>query len=209
MVCKECGKEIPEGRMYCDECLGDMEAQDTEVYTISRMDVYRNKTMHTKLNLTGYVKALPKKNMRLIMLFGAIMTYLAPFIAWVSCNQMFENVEKTHNTANLFELGGKSHLLALESGSVIIVALVLMVSGILMFLCSTKGYTPVGDYFESRIAKFLPVVLTVFAIAKFFLTKRVRNAFKVYLKPSFGILICIIGLVLYSVAVIAEDKAEK
>ena len=39
--CKECGKEIPEGRMYCDACLGDMEAQEPEVITISRAQVMK------------------------------------------------------------------------------------------------------------------------------------------------------------------------
>ena len=75
MVCKECGKEIPEGRMYCDDCLGDMEAQEPEVITISRAQVMKaEKKMRTRWDLVGYVKALPKKNLRLIMLLGAVLT---------------------------------------------------------------------------------------------------------------------------------------
>lgn len=209
MVCKECGKEIPEGRMYCDECLGDMESQEQEVITVSRADVMRaEKKMRTQLDLEGYVKALPKKNMRIIMVLGAILTYVSPFLSWISRTYADVNEGNKKHFASLFELGGKSHGMAMKSGSIIFVALILMLSGVLMLLCSTKGYVPVADMFNSRIMKYLPVVLTVFAIVKFFLTKCVRSAWKISAKPTYGIAVCILGLVLYSISIIAEEKAE-
>lgn len=57
--------------------------------------------------------------------------------------------------------------------------------------------------------KYLPVVLTVFAIVKFFLTKSVRSAWKASAKPSYGIVLCILGLILYSISIVVEEKAEK
>lgn len=209
MVCKECGKEIPEGRMYCDACLGDMEAQEPEIITVSRADVMRaEKKIRTKLDLVGYVKDLPKKNMRLIMLLGAILTYVSPFLAWLSRNYADVNEERKKHFASLFELAGKSHGMSMNSGAITIVALVLMLTGVLMLLCSTKGYVPFADIFNSRVMMYLPVVLSVFAIAKFFMTKSVKAAWKLSSKPSYGIILCIVGLILYSIAVFAEEKAE-
>lgn len=210
MVCKECGKEIPEGRMYCDDCLGDMEAQEPEVITISRAQVMKaEKKMRTKWDLVGYVKALPKKNLRLIMLLGAVLTYIAPFFAWMSKSYADVNEQKKMHFASLFDLGGKRDGMALNSSAVTVVALILMLAGIFMLICSTKGYTPLADVFEGRIMKYLPVVLTVFAIVKFFLTKSVRSAWKASAKPSYGIVLCILGLILYSISIVVEEKAEK
>lgn len=209
MVCKECGKEIAEGRMYCDACLGDMEAQEQEVITISRADVMRaEKKMRTQLDLTGYVSALPKKNMRLFMLFGAIFTYISPFLAWISRSYAEVNEGKEKHFASLFDLAGKKHEMAMNSGALTMVALILMLSGVLMLLCSAKGYIPISDMFNSRIMMYLPVVLSVFAIVKFFLTKCIRSSWKLSSKPAYGMILCFVGLVMYSISIFAEEKAE-
>lgn len=209
MVCKECGKEIAEGRMYCDECLGDMETQEQEVITMSRADVMRaEKKMRTPLDLAGYVRDLPKKNLRMLMLLGAILTYLSPFFAWLSRNYADVNEGTKKHFASLFMLAGKTHGMAMNSGALTMVALVLMLSGILMLLCSAKGYAPVSDLFNSRIMMYLPVVLSVFAITKFFLTKCVRAAWKSSTKPAYGLILCIIGLILYSISLFAEEKDQ-
>lgn len=209
MVCKECGTVISEGRMYCDACLGDIGAEQPEVITMSRSDVMRaEKKMRTQLDLVGFVKALPKKNMRLIMFFGALLTYISPFLAWLSKSFATVNAEKKKHFASLFDLGGKKDAMALGNGAITIVALVVMVAGIMMLICSTKDYTPIADAFNSRIMRYLPIVLTVYAVVKFFITSSVRTAIKASARPSYGFVICVVGLIMYSIAIIAEEKAQ-
>lgn len=214
MVCKQCGKEISEGRNYCEACLLELEQDDLSVVVLSKETMKKNMKNASRKNavvdLSGYVKSLANERLRIVMLIGAILTYLSPFLSWMKSDFNYINEPGKSHSASLFVLGGDVGVLSLSQRIITWSAVLLMVAGIMMLLRSAKDYIPgLQPILEYRWAAYVPCVLVAVALLWFLINKGVRNAWKTVIKPDIGILVCFVGIVLYVVANVQYDKKQK
>ena len=159
MVCKECGKEIPEGALYCESCGAPLE--EPIVLKVSKEDIKRAEKEEkvkakerAKLAAKNTVKQVPEKkhhrkaadtrkaidivgyfqsiggDMNLLLAFvGSILLYLAPFMNWI-----WEKLFDVKRKANLFEIGMKSSMVE-EDGSILAMGeTIVLVLGIIALL---------------------------------------------------------------------------
>lgn len=159
MVCKECGKEIPEGALYCESCGAPLE--EPIVLKVSKEDIKRAEKEEkakakerAKLAAKNTVKQVPEKkhhrkaadtskaidivgyfqsiggDMNLLLAFvGSILLYLAPFMNWI-----WEKLFDVKRKANLFEIGMKSSMVE-EDGSILAMGeTIVLVLGIIAIL---------------------------------------------------------------------------
>lgn len=159
MVCKECGKEIPEGALYCESCGAPLE--EPIVLKVTKEDIKRvereekikakqqakaaakeviktapEKKYNRKepdrskaIDIVGYFQSIGSDINLLLSFAGAIMLYLAPFMNWIR-----ERVFDVSRKANLFEMGMKSSMVE-EDGSILAMgATVILVLGIIAIL---------------------------------------------------------------------------
>ncbi|MDO5127096.1 MAG: hypothetical protein Q4D54_05030 [Eubacteriales bacterium] len=213
MVCKQCGKEILEGKSFCDECLLTLE-QENEVVVLSKETIKKNmkKASRNKavVDLTGYVKALTNERLRIVMLVGAILTYLSPFLSWMKSDFNYINEMGKKHSASLFEIGGDTAVLSLSQRVITWSAILLMIAGFMMLVRSAKDHIPVMQTFlDIRWSAYVPCGVVAVALLWFFINKGVRNAWKTVIKPDIGILVCLVGIVLYVIANVLYDKKEK
>ncbi|MDD6326984.1 MAG: hypothetical protein PUA62_00840 [Lachnospiraceae bacterium] len=213
MVCKQCGKEILEGKSFCDECLLTLE-QENEVVVLSKETIKKNmkKASRNKavVDLTGYVKALTNERLRIVMLVGAILTYLSPFLSWMKSDFNYINEMGKKHSASLFEIGGDTAVLSLSQRVITWSAILLMIAGFMMLVRSAKDHIPVMQtLLDIRWSAYVPCGVVAVALLWFFINKGVRNAWKTVIKPDIGILVCLVGIVLYVIANVLYDKKEK
>lgn len=160
MVCKNCGKEIPDGAMYCEACGAPLE--EPVVLKVTKEDIKRaekedkrkakekiklaaktaekpqpTKKQHRKpadlnkwIDVEGYFKSVGADRNLLFSFVGAIALYLAPFMNWI-----WEKLFDVKRKANLFELGMKSSMVE-DDGTIIAtgatIVMVLAILGILI-----------------------------------------------------------------------------
>ena len=135
MVCKECGKEIPEGALYCESCGAPLE--EPIVLKVSKEDIKRaekeekakakerakhaakntvkqvpEKKHHRKaadtskaIDIVGYFQSIGGDMNLLLAFVGSILLYLAPFMNWI-----WEKLLEVKRKATLFEIGMKSSM---------------------------------------------------------------------------------------------------
>ena len=143
MVCKECGKEIPEGALYCESCGAPLE--EPIVLKVSKEDIkraekeekakekeraklaakstvkpvpenkHRRKEADTGkiIDIVGYVQSVGTDMNLLFAFVGSILLYLAPFMNWI-----WEKVYDVKRKADLFEIGLKSSMVEAD-GSIL------------------------------------------------------------------------------------------
>lgn len=143
MVCKNCGKEIPEESLYCEACGAPLE--EPVVLNVSKEDIKRagkeekvrakerikatqkntqplqtkkiskkpEADLTKKVDIVGYAKSIGADHNTLLAFIGALMLYLSPFLNWI-----FERVFDTKRKANLFEIGMKSSMVE-KDGSIL------------------------------------------------------------------------------------------
>lgn len=159
MVCKECGKEVPEGATYCESCGAPLE--EPVVLKVSKEDIKRaekeekvkakerakaaskeavkvkpSKPSHKRqpdeskiVDIVGYIRSVGSDMNLLFTFVGAIILYLAPFMNWI-----WEKVSDTKRKASLFEIGMKSSMVE-EDGSILAMgATIVMVLAVLAIL---------------------------------------------------------------------------
>lgn len=159
MVCKECGKEIPEGALYCESCGAPLE--EPIVLKVSKEDIKRaekeekaKEKERAKLAAKSSVKSVPEKkqhrkaadtgkvidivgyaqsigtDMNLLLAFiGSILLYLAPFMNWI-----WEKVYDVKRKADLFEIGLKSSMVEADGSILAMGATIVLVLGIVAIL---------------------------------------------------------------------------
>lgn len=180
MICSNCGKEIMDGATYCLECgapidepvvLKDVKPKNMEealaggeiIEKGNLVEDFKNSFRNAKnyqgpfLNFSGYVKSLGSDTPMLLGLISAILVYLSPFFSWL-WKEHFE----VRDSANLFELGGKHAELALHSGLLIAMAVLIMLSAIDMLVFSGCKYIgPLKAFEKNYIIRILPAVLAL------------------------------------------------
>lgn len=119
------------------------------------------------INLLGFVKSLGTNLSNLLVFIGAVMIYISPFLVW-----LWETLHKNKNKSNLFGmaakpskiLSGDSSVLALGSTTILIMAILLLVSGFLMLLVSAREYIkPMWKFRYSLVLRLVPVILAIVA----------------------------------------------
>lgn len=162
MVCKECGKEIPEGALYCESCGAPLE--EPVVLKVSKEDIKRagkEEKVRTKERAKVAQEAAKKrakettkkephkvpadlsKKIDIVGYFRAIGSDINTLLAFVGAialylapfmNWIFEKIFDVKKKANLFEIGMKSSMVE-EDGSILAMgATIVLVLAILVIL---------------------------------------------------------------------------
>lgn len=180
MICSNCGKEIMEGATYCLECgasidepvvLKDLKPKNVEEAKASGTIKEKKNIIETMkddfnqcknykgpfFDLSGYIKAIGSETSVLIGLLASILVYMAPFFSWI-WNEHF----KVRKSANLFEMAGKNAELSINSGILIVMGVLIILSAIDMLAFSgCKHIGPLKAFEKNYIIKALPIVLTL------------------------------------------------
>ncbi len=180
MICSNCGKEIMDGATYCLECgasidepvvLKDLKPKNVEAAKASGTIKEKKNIIETMkddfeqcknykgpfFDLSGYIKAVGRETSVLIGLLASIVVYMSPFLNWI----WYEHF-KVKKAANLFELGGKNAELSINSGIIIVMAILIMLSAIDMLAFSGCKYVgPLKAFDNNYIIKALPIVLSL------------------------------------------------
>lgn len=159
MVCKECGKEIPEGALYCESCGAPLE--EPIVLKVTKEDIKRAEKeekakakekakaaakkvvksepvnlSHRKpadttkaIDIVGYFQSIGSDLNLLLAFAGAILLYLAPFMNWI-----WEKLFDVKRKANLFEMGMKSSMVEQDGSILAMGATIILVLGIVAIL---------------------------------------------------------------------------
>ena len=164
--CLECGASIDEPVVLSDikpknveEALAGGKIKEKKNLVEDFKDSFRNCKNYKGpfLDFSGYVKSLGADTPVLLGLISAILVYLAPFFSWL-WKEHFE----VKDSANLFELGGKHAELALHSGLLIFMAVLIMLSAIDMLAFSGCKYVgPLKAFENNYIIRILPAILTL------------------------------------------------
>lgn len=158
MVCKNCGKEVPEGADYCEACGAPLE--EPIVLKMSKDDIKKagkeEKTRQKerakealknqppkqrakqnrvaanpdkKIDVAGYVKSIGSNRNMMLALVGALMLYVAPFLNWI-----VEKLFDTKRKANLFEMGLKSSMVEENGTTLALGSTIVFVFGVLILV---------------------------------------------------------------------------
>ena len=237
MICSNCNKEIPEGATYCMECgapidepvvltkLKPKNAEEAaeagvikEKKTLKDMKDYEGPVF----DFSGYVKSLGNDMSALLGLIGAILVYMAPFNTWI-----WYKLHHVKATANLFELGGKHGEFALFSTGIIVCAIFIILSSIDMIAFSACKYIgPLKMFEKNYIVRLLPIVVaTIFLLliingdkyqmAVDSIASQVETAKAIGAASNYnggtgaGMVILIVGMVIYGVSVLLDAVKGK
>ncbi len=160
MICSNCGKEIADGASYCLECGASVDepvvisaSQAKEAVAASKSN---GKYEGPLLDLSGYVKSLGADTSALLGLLAAVLVYLAPFFSWIKKVHFDVKV-----TGNLFEVGGKNSEMSVNSGLIILMAILILLSAIDMLVFSgCKHIGPLKSFEKNYIVRALPILTT-------------------------------------------------
>lgn len=173
MICGNCGKEIPEGLDYCEEC-GAPASEPIIVTSVAAKATKGTNNVATVgndgafFNLKNYVSALTFESYRIMALVAGIMMYLSPFLFWV-----WEVTGSQKKKANLFNIGSKNGVFAMNSIKITLLAIVMMACGLGMIIYSARNYIrPVALHSNK---KMIWVGIEVVAVIAFLLIRGERK----------------------------------
>lgn len=169
------------------------------------------------INLIGYVKSLGTDISNLLVLIGAVLLYISPFLPWI-----WETLHKVHKKGNLFDMAGKSAEMSIKTPVLGIMGILILISAFMMMLISAREYIkPIWKYRNNFIIRIVPLVLAVIAFIVIFKNKNYEvmlsgmkslkdtavslNQSSVYsYGRGLGFIFCIAGMALYAVAVVMD-----
>ena len=225
MICSNCGKEIEAGASYCLECGASIDepvvisAEQAKDATILKEVVINDGPF---IDFSGYVKALGNDTSVLVGFLATVLVYLAPFFSWIWKEQFGEKV-----TGNLFELGGKNSEMSINSGVLILLATLIVLSAIDMLAFSGCKYIgPLKRFEKNYIVRGLPIITTTvfFVLAinvekykaslsyikeQVEIAKKLGEGFSFSGGMGVGVFMLIIGIILYGVSVLLSYMKNK
>ena len=152
MICKNCGKEIPEGMNYCPEC---GESADAPVIVTSTK--IKKEPKKVTFNLSGYINALKTDMSVLLALIGAVVVYLSTFMSWI-----WEKLSGVKASGNLFDIGSKVGDKALHQTGIFVMAIVVLIMGLSMIALSGAEFVgPLEKFSGNKLVKLIPVVVCI------------------------------------------------
>ncbi len=211
MVCKGCGREIEDGREYCDICAG-LEA-DTEVVRITRDDLKKMNRKEPRLkpegpllNLEGYAHSLKGNFTNIQALLGAVLLYLAPFCSWMKREE--QNVVLR---GSLFDVGGRNAELAVRRNALIVCGVIMLLMAVFMLVFSAReNIRPLRPYADFYILRLVPVVPGIAAYIFVVNNSAYREALAISgTVTGVGNILCLAGLILYALSVVFDRFREK
>lgn len=227
MICSNCGKEIEDEASYCLECGASVD-EPVVISTkqareaIASASKYNTSYEGPFIDFSGYVKSLGTDTSALIGLLATVLVYLAPFFSWLWKEQF-----GARDTGNLFELGGKNSVMSLNSGIIIVMAVLILLSAIDMLAFSGCKYIgPLKVFEQNYVVRALPAVTTtiflvvVINVEKYkttlsFIKEQVEIAEELGSGFSFtggmgvGPIMLIIGIILYGLSVMLSYMKNK
>lgn len=178
------------------------------------------------INLLGFVKSLGTNLSNLLVFIGAVMIYISPFLVW-----LWEKLRGEKSKGNLFVMAtkpskvlsnGNNSVLALGSTTILIMAILLLISGFLMLLVSAREYIkPMWKHRYSLVLRLVPVILAIVAFLVIWYDKSYINALDAMkeLKDmaktlnqsnvysygrGIGPIVCIGGIVIYIISILVD-----
>lgn len=169
------------------------------------------------LNLIGYVKSLGSEISNLLVLIGAVLLYISPFLPWV-----WQTLHKVHKKGNLFDMAGKNADMAIKTPILGVMAILLLLSGFMMMFISAREYfKPIWKYRNNFIVRLIPLVLSIIAFVVILKNKNYCDYLSsmkslkdtaISLNQSsvfsygrgLGFIFCIAGIAIYAVATLFD-----
>lgn len=210
MVCKGCGKEIADGREYCEICAGN--AEDT-VIRVTKDDIKRLKKKEPRLkdegpfiDAEGYIQSLTADITNLMALIGAGLLYLSPFFSWL--RRLDENGRVK---GSLFDVGGKNAALSVHHAGLLVAAILFLLTGLTMLLWSAREsirlLRPLAD---SYLLRLIPVGTGLLAYVLVVTNRSYNNVLRaaeeagIEMDKGVGGILCIAGLAVYVLSVVFD-----
>lgn len=174
MVCSNCGKELPEGAAYCDNCGADI---DTPV-VLKATKVEPPKETRLKaegpfINSLGFIKSIKDETAVLIGMIAAIIFYLSPFFSWI-----WENAQGEKIKASLFDLGGNTNAFGTGNKIIVLCAILAVLCGFMMILMTaSENVRPLRPYSDNMLIRMIPVILAVVIFVIMFTSPAYKNIY--------------------------------
>lgn len=212
MECKVCGKEIADGKEYCEDC--EQLIPDSEVIHVTRDDLKRIKKKEPRLkadgpfiDIEGYARSLITDYANILALVGAVLMYLSPYCCWLKIT-----AGKTIK-GSLFDIAGKyiDDIIALKQPELAVSCILLILSGIMMLILSAReNIRLLRPYADNYIIRFIPVVLSIIAGGIVMLNSEYRNVLKYSsVESGVGKTMCILGIILYVLSIVMSKATEE
>ncbi|MBR4513957.1 MAG: zinc ribbon domain-containing protein [Lachnospiraceae bacterium] len=160
MICKNCGKEVPDTEQYCPECSAPL----IEPVVISKAAAEKSlekkkedaEILGPAFDFSGYINRLAGTPAAVLSLLGALLVYLAPFFRWIyiSGNEFYEK-------ANLFDVGKNAEkagkdILALGQAEIGRIAVFILVTAVAMLVFS--AYRDIRSLKDNKLMPFIAFV---------------------------------------------------
>lgn len=211
MECKICGKEIAEGREYCDECAALV--PDEEVIHITKEDIKKLNKKEPRLkadgpfiNVEGYAKSLVTNYANILAVIGAVLMYLSPYFSWLKIKTDGRTIK-----GSMFDIAGKyiNDVIALKQPVLIVCGILFIISGIMMLIFSAReNIRLLRPYADNYLLRLIPVVFAAAAFIMVITNGAYKNVFKnSHVEGGAGKTMCIIGVIVYILSIVM-DKAN-
>ena len=183
MICKNCGKEVPDTEQYCPECSAPLiePVVITKAAAEKSLDKAKGdvQILGPAFDFPGYIEKLAGKPSTLLALAGALLVYLAPFFRWI-----FISSKEFTQKANLFDVGKKAgdvkqDILALGQKGIGRIAVFIMVVAIVMLIFSaSEDIRALKNIKLMPYITFVPVVILVILMVLALKNDTFRSAIK-------------------------------
>lgn len=232
MLCNNCNKEIPDDSIYCPECSAPVD--EPAVIKISKEDIKNNIKENNKarkierysiayemppFNFSNYISTLKKDASCFLSLVAGVIFFYSVFFSW-----FWERVIDDKTKLNLFDLSSKSAENGLGSKTLLIAAILAILTGVVMIIMSAKRDIRIlianSDNF---VLKALPAIMAVIILIVILTNKEYNNALNAVEKTietitasggaknydggrGEGIVLYCVGTFLYTFSLILDKK---
>lgn len=174
MVCSNCGKEIPEGATYCDNCGADI---DTPV-VLKATKVEEPKETRLKaegpfINILGFAKSIKDDTSVMVGMIAAVLFYLSPFFSWI-----WQKAQGVRLSASMFDLGTKTHEFGTGSAIVMLCGVLTVICGFAMIvMTASENIKPLRPHADNFLFRMIPVILAVIVLVLIFTSSAYKNMY--------------------------------
>ena len=169
MICKNCGKEVPDTEQYCPECSAPLIEPVVISAAAAKKSMEKSKgdaeILGPAFDFSGYINRLAGSPATVLSLAGALIVYLAPFFRWI-----YIASREITQKANLFDAGKKAgkvgpNVLALGQTELGRIAVFVLVTAVVMLVLS--AYEDIRVLKDNKLmpyVRFVPVVVLIILI---------------------------------------------
>ena len=185
MLCNNCNKEIPDDSIYCPECSAPVD--EPAVIKISKEDIKNTIKENNKarkierytvayemppFNFSNYLTTLKKDASCFFALLGGVIFFYSVYFSW-----FWERVIDDKTKLNLFDLSSKNAENGLGNKTLLIAAILILITGIIMIIMSArKTIRVLVPHSDNMVLKILPVIMAVIILIIILTNKDYNNA---------------------------------